>query len=121
MQARAQFNAIEGAFASQALAPVFFSSALLSKDIILTAGGGQNRINPQEIVIVEVLVAGDQPVNPLPNQRQQIVLDEILIPSVLETLDQSLGDSKAPIQLADQQTARVGGNTMTVHLYDHRP
>jgi hypothetical protein len=121
MQARAQFNAIEGALASQALAPVFFSSALLSKDIIFAAGGSQNRIDPQEIMIIEVLVAGDQSVNSLPNQRQQIVLDEILIPSVLETRDQSLSDSKAPIQFPDQQTACVGGDAMAVHSYDHRP
>ena len=36
--------------------------------------------------MMRLRLAGDQLVNPLPYQRQQIVLDEILIPSVLETL-----------------------------------
>ena len=39
LQARAQFNAIEGALAGQSLASIFFSSALFSKDIVLSAGG----------------------------------------------------------------------------------
>ncbi len=39
LQARAQFNAIEGALAGQSLASIFFSSALLSEDIVLSAGG----------------------------------------------------------------------------------
>jgi len=48
------------------------------------------------------------------------MLDEIRIASVLETPGEALSDSKASIQFSDQQTARVGGDAMAVHLYDHR-
>ena len=48
------------------------------------------------------------------------MFDEILIASVVEAPGEALGDSKASIQFSDQQTARVGGEAMAVHLYDHR-
>ena len=118
-QARSQFHTIEGAFARQALASIFFPSALLSKDILLPAGRRQKRIDPQPIVIVEVFVTANQPVDALPDQSQYFMLDQILVSSVLETGGETFGDPKAAIQLTDEHTTRITGDSVPVHLNDH--
>src|SRR5262249_35233812 len=63
---RTQLQAIERALAGKGSPSISLPSSLLPFRIKLAEGGGQERVPPQQIVIIEVFVSERHPINALP-------------------------------------------------------
>jgi hypothetical protein len=64
--------------------------------------GLQCQVVPQLTMVVEILVAQRQPINPLPQQVHLAVGDEDRMPRIAEHLIERRGQSQASIGLAQQ-------------------
>ena len=67
----------------------------------------EDGVRPQRVVVVLILVVGQDAVDPLPNHGQQRVLDEGGIPPVLEGGGELLGEPDPLVELADRQQPGV--------------
>ena len=77
--------------------------------IAFIAGGGQERVQPKGVVIVEVFITQGQPIEPLGQQLREGVIDKALIASIGKTTGQGAGETQAMIDLAQEQDAAVAG------------
>jgi hypothetical protein len=91
------------------------------------AVGPQHRLQHTErwilaqlVVIVEVFVAQHQTEDPLPNQCLDPVLDVAAIALICEATGEPADQSKAAINLSQQQCARVRGDVAAVETSHHR-
>ena len=73
----------------------------------LAAQHSQQRIGAQLLVIVQILVAKRQPVNPLREHLRQLVLDLILIAAIAKAARQTPQQVDLPVRLAQQQRPAV--------------
>ena len=67
----------------------------------------QQRVMPQMVVIVEVLVAQRQTEHPLTNQRADFVFDQLGIAMIREALRKPVDQPDRPIRRAQQQSAGI--------------
>ena len=104
-----QLQAVERAGRRQGDAAVRRVQTVLSQGIGLVAGGGQEGIPAQLLVIVEVFVTLGQSVDALGQQLRQGVLDPSLVAPVVKALGQALDHPEIGVGLAQQQDAGVGG------------
>jgi hypothetical protein len=102
-----QLQPVESTFAGQRLAPIAFLLPLLAVTVSLVHHYRQQRIRSQFIVIIKILVAQCQRVNPLRNQLFYPVFDLIRTPVIAKTGREALENSSAPLRLSQQQTAAV--------------
>jgi diphthamide synthase subunit DPH2 len=65
LPARGQLQTIQRAFTRQRFAPVSRATPALAFGVVLTGQRGQDEIASQLVVIIEVLVAQGQPIEPL--------------------------------------------------------
>jgi len=77
--------------------------------IELVASRGQEGIAAQEGVVIEILVAQRQPVEPLGQKLGQRMIDKAGVARVAETGGQRAGQTQAVIDLAQQEHAAVTG------------
>jgi hypothetical protein len=63
-----QLDPIERTFAGQGHASVGRSASLLAVWILLAHAGGDQRIGPQPIVVIQIFVPQAESINPLPDQ-----------------------------------------------------
>jgi len=70
----------------------------------------QERIVTQAVGVVGVFVSGDDLVEALPQQRQRVVLNAILVPRIAEQLGQLAGQTMALIEGAQGQKTGIAGN-----------
>ena len=104
--------------AGQGHAVVVRGQAVAAQRIGLVAGGGQERIVPERVVIVEVVGAQRQTVEPLGEQVFERVIAIARVAPVGERLGQRAGQSPAAIQLAQEQRAAVAGEVAAGKIGD---
>ena len=73
----------------------------------LTAQQPQQRIGAQLLVIVQILVAKRQPVNPLSKHLRQLVLDQVLVAAIAKTARQTAQKVDPPLDFTQQQRTAV--------------
>src|SRR5208337_5499885 len=73
----------------------------------------QERIVTQSVGVVGVFVSGDDLVEALPQQRQRVVLNAILVPRIAEQLGQLAGQTMALIEGAQGQKTGIAGDLPT--------
>ena len=95
-----EFQTIERAGAGQGYASMRWIEPILAQRIELIAGAGQERIEPQPVMIIEIFVAQRQPINPLGQQFLHRVIDKNLVANIVEALGQRLGQPQIGIHLA---------------------
>src|SRR5512144_2151668 len=100
---------IERALAGQLLAPIPLSLPGLARGIILADDSGEQGVAPQVVMVVEVLVAQGQAVDPLGDEIGEGVLDEVGLAVVGEAGGELTDDGGELLGLAEQQGAAVGG------------
>ena len=83
--------------------------AVRAQRVALVAGGGQERVAPQPIVVVEVLVTQRQAVEALGQEFRESVVDQTRIAPVAEAAGQLAGQSQAAVHLAQQEHPAVAG------------
>ena len=81
----------------------------------------KRRVLAQFVVIIEILVAQHQAKDPLPNQRLDPVLDVTRIATIGEATREPADQSKAAINLSQQQRPRVRGNVAAIETRYHSP
>ena len=111
-----QFEAVEGALAGQRLAPVALPLAGLARGVGLADDGGEQGVAAEVVVVVEVLVAQRQGVDPLGDQLLDGVLDEVGVAVVGEAGGELADDPGESLGLAEQQGAAVGGDVAAVEV-----
>jgi hypothetical protein len=97
-----QFEAVQGALAGQRLAPVALPLSGLARGVSLADDGGEQRVTAEVVVVVEVLVAQRQGVDPLGDQLLDGVLDEAGVAVVGEAVGELADDPGESLGLAEQ-------------------
>ena len=69
---------------------------------------------PQVIVVVEILVAQRQCVDPLGNEMLQGVLDELGVSMIGEASSKLVDDGREFLGLAEQQATSIGGDITAI-------
>jgi len=84
----------------------------------LAADGLEDRVVPQAGVVVGVGVTGQEPEQPLADDRRQNVLDLAALAVVVENLGDGGRPPEAMVQLADGQQSGVGADEPAVKIRD---
>jgi len=87
--------------------------------IDLLAGRRQERIAPQSLMIIEILVAQRQPVDALRQQLLRRVINETPVTPVRKTPSQCLGHTKARVDLPKQQHPAITRQRTTGKIGHH--
>jgi hypothetical protein len=74
-----QIQAVEGAESGQRLAPVSRPPRVISPEIMLAHRQRQDSVRPQDIVVVDILTARNQAINPLGDQGMNAVLATVRV------------------------------------------
>jgi hypothetical protein len=82
---------------------------ILAQGIALLAGGGQQGIQPQTLVIVQVFLAQGQPIKPLGQQLPHRMIHIHWLAAVVEALRQTLRQPEVDVHLAQEQHAPIAG------------
>lgn len=113
-----EFQAIERALAGQRLAGVAWVLAARPGRVRLADEHGQQRIVPQPVVIDQILVAQTQTEDALLQKIHQRVLDGLGVAVVGETSGELRDESKAVVDLPQQQAAAVGTDRSAIKPRD---
>ena len=105
----AQLQTVERALASQRPALVLREVAILAEHIRATAHGGEQRIEAQRVVVIDVLVAQGDAEDALAQHDGEIMLDEAALAPVGEAGGELLAEALGAIHLAQPQAAPVAG------------
>ena len=116
---RRQFQAIQSALPGARFPTVLLPPPIGSGRFRLARQQGQQRVGPQLIVIVQILIAQRQADNPLRDQFAHRVLDSLRLPVIDEASRQPVDESQPPIHLPQQQTTRVAGHLSPVKPRHH--
>ena len=106
--AASQLEAVQGALAGQRLAAIGTAQALRTGRIGLADQGRQKRIAPQIVVVVEILVAQSQTVDPLADEIEDGVLDQISVAVIDKAVGELPQDARPLLDLSKQQAPSVG-------------
>jgi hypothetical protein len=87
---------------ANALPPIAGARPALSARICLLRQHSQQRIAPQLLVIVQILIPQRQPVHALGHQLLHPVLNALRLPMIAETARKLLDDSRPLLHLAQQ-------------------
>jgi hypothetical protein len=82
---------------------------VLPRRIFLLAGGGQERIAAQLVVVIEIFVAQGQAIQPLGQQLRQGVIHKMGIAPIGEAARQPAREAQLLIHLAEEQHAAIAG------------
>ena len=110
LRACSQFHPIQRALARQRLV-----------QFLPPCQNAEHRVVPQLVVIVEIFVSQRQTVDPLRDQLQDGVLDQVLVPSVEKTPGQTWEQIQALVGLAQQQRATVGTDRAAIESGHNLP
>ena len=102
-----QFQAIQRTLAGQRLAAIFVAAAILAGRIGLADQNGQERIESQGIVVIEVFVAQGQGEDALGEQIVRPMFDPLGIAVIGETGGESAKDAGLGLHLPQQESAGV--------------
>ena len=116
---RGSLEAVESALAGTGVAAVLGSAALLAFEVLFATQQGQQRVGPQLIVIVEILITQHQPVDALGDQFSHAVFDLPGLPMIPEAAGELPQDAGALLGLAQQHAAAVGGDRAAVETGHH--
>jgi len=97
------------------------AAAVAALGVALADQQGQQRVARQRVVVVEVLVAQRQTVDPLTQQIHHGVLYLIRLSTVLETGREALHDPTAPIHLTQQRKTTIRADPTAVERSHHLP
>src|SRR2546430_15932886 len=103
----AKFKSVECWGAGQRLA-LILGSAPASKRILFTDSHGKERIEPQKIMIIEILVPCGQAQQTLGNQFAHGVFGKERVAMIVKATSQGARDAQALINLAQQQHPEIG-------------
>src|SRR5437899_11651711 len=104
-----QLQPIERGRGGQRHAAMRRQQTILPERIAFIAGGSQERIQSESVVIVEIFITPCQPIEPLGQQLLEGVVNKALIASIGKTTSQRAGQTQTVIDLAQEQDAAVAG------------
>jgi hypothetical protein len=109
-----QFEAVESTLAGQRLATIAGSKAVVAGGIGLADQDGEQRIEAESVVVVEVFVAQAQAEDTLAEELGQGVFDELGVAIVGEAACEGVEEAEGVIDFAEEQAARVRGDDAAI-------
>jgi hypothetical protein len=109
-----EFEAVEGTLAGQRLATVADAEAVFAHGIGLADQDGEERIEAESVVVVEVFVAQAQAEDTLAEKVAQGVFDQIGVAMVGEAACEGVEEAEGLIDFAEEQAASVGGDDAAI-------
>ena len=103
----AQLQPVERRVGRQGFAFVALQNSILAQRIAFAGKQAMQRIAPQFIMIIEVLVAQYQTINPLANEAVHGVFDEALVSSINKTFGELSQKPAAHFKLAQKYTSPI--------------
>jgi hypothetical protein len=88
---------------------------------LLADAGGDQRISPQAIVIIQIFVSQAEPINPLSDEIEHGMFDEFWIPMIGKTVGVPFQHVKHPIDLGDQRHASIADNISALKIGSQDP
>jgi len=113
----AQFDPVQGAGRGQRFA-LLIGAAVLGQRIGLAGRRSQQRVPAQQVMVVEVLIAQGQAVNPLGHQLGKCMLDEDLLALIDKTGGDLAAQAQAQVDLAQEQRAAVAAEVAAAEVGD---
>ena len=101
-----EFQPVEGRSAGQRLA-LILGSTPSSKRILFTDGYGKERIEPQKMMIIQILVASDQSQQTLSNQLAYGMFDQERVTPIVKAPGQGPRQTQTLIELPQQEHAAI--------------
>jgi hypothetical protein len=115
-----QFQPIEGTFTCQGFAPITLMEPTFTKRISLPDSDGQQGIESELVVIIEVFVSQADAEHSLLEQVEKRMFDSFLVAMVAETVGKSFKESELVIDLPQEQSTCVRCDVPTIKGGDHR-
>src|SRR5690606_36709907 len=109
-----QLEPVDRRRSGEGSASVRGSAAPAARGVGLAQQGREQRLAPERVVVVHVLVAEREAEDPLPDDLPDIVLDATAVAVVHETLREALDDAPAALDPAEQQHPGVRSDLATV-------
>jgi len=81
-----QLEPIQRTLAGHRHAAVGLSASLLAFQILLAHASGDQRIGPQQIMVIQIFVSQAEPINPLPDEVEHGMLDPLWIAMIGKTV-----------------------------------
>ena len=116
-----QLEPIQRTLAGHRHATVGLSASLLAFQILLAHASGDQRIGPQPIVIIQIFVSQAEPINPLPDEVEHGMFDQLWIAMIGKTVSIPFQHAKHPIDLGDQRHTTVADNISPVKIGGQHP
>jgi hypothetical protein len=113
-----QFQTIQGALAGQGLAAIATALSRPARGVGLADDGGQERVASQVVMVVEVLIAQGQGIDPLGDQLVGRVFDPVGFAVAGEAGGELMDDAGELLGLAEQQGTAVGGDVAAIEVRD---
>jgi hypothetical protein len=92
----------------------------LSCRVELADRGGQQWIEPQPIMVVEILVAERQDIHPLPDELAHTVLDQIVLAVIDEQGGEPIEDAGLGLHFAEKQPTAVETDCSAIEFSNDR-
>lgn len=89
---------------------------MLADQILRSAGGDEQRIEVQSLVVGDVFVVERNVVDALRNERRKFLFDQIRIAQIGETLGQLVSQRDMPIGFAQQRRETVAGKVSNAEV-----
>ena len=103
----------------QGLAPVFGVEAVQPFHILLARHQGTDRVEPQPVVVVEILVAQRESPDPLPEQFRNRVLHQVLGSQITKAPRQPIDQPEATVELAQKERPAIATEISTSKIGSH--
>lgn len=116
-----QLEPIQRTLAGHRHAAIGLAASLLAFQILLADAGGDQRIGPQAIVIIQIFVSQTEPIDSLSDEIEYGMLDEFWIPMIGKAAGVPFQHAKHPIDLGDQRHASIADNISALKIGGQDP
>lgn len=114
-----QFQTVERAGSRQRDAPMRRVEAIPAQRIEFFASGGQERVQPQTLMIVAIFVTQRPPLEALRQPRRHRVIHINLLSPVAQTMGQALRQPEVDVPWAQEPSAPVAGECAAGEIGHH--
>ena len=114
----AQLQAIERGGAGQRIALILFAAPIQAQRVALVCGHRDERVAPQRVMIVEILVTGGQAQHALGKELAEGMLDKEGLACVAKTGGQAAGQSQGAVELTQQEQTAIAAEVSSGEIGD---
>ena len=119
LRMQSKLDSIQRAFRGQGRTVMAGPLALIAGRIGFTDGGGEQGVDPEPIMIVEVFISQRQTEDPLPQQLFEAVLDAARISGIDETIGKAVTNAQFLVQAPQCHNAGIRRKMTALEISGH--